>query len=93
MKRYLEEFNRRTSLKERIRLLVDAMEEATGTQSMGAYLTTLFEIDALFLNQDGKISAHQADGIGFKELPGFLDKQPERPSVLLNLKEKCDAPD
>ena len=45
MKRYLEEFNRRTSLKERIRLLVDAMEEATGMQNMGAYLTTLFEID------------------------------------------------
>ena len=76
---YLEEFNRRTSLKERIRLLVDAMEEATGMQNirlhdlmdfnrafqqydtpeeatgmqnMGEYLTTLFEIDALFLNQD-----------------------------------------
>ena len=49
---YLEEFNRRTSLKERIRLLVDAMGEATGMQNMGAYLTTLFEIDALFLNQD-----------------------------------------
>ena len=35
---YLEEFNRRTSLKERIRLLVDAMEEATGMQDMGEYL-------------------------------------------------------
>ena len=42
---YLEEFNRRTSLKERIRLLVDAMGEATGMKNMGAYLTTLFEID------------------------------------------------
>ena len=31
---YLEEFNRRTSLKERIRLLVDAMEEATGMQNI-----------------------------------------------------------
>lgn len=31
---YLEEFNRRTSLKERIRLLVDAMEEATGIQGV-----------------------------------------------------------
>ena len=58
MKRYLEEFNCRTSLKEKIRLLVDAMGEATGMQNMGAYLTTLFEIDALFLNQDGKISAY-----------------------------------
>lgn len=26
-------------------------------------------------------------------LPGFLEKQPERPSVLMNLKEKCDAPE
>ena len=39
-------------MKERLRLLVDAMEEATGMQNMGEYLTTLFEIDALFLNQD-----------------------------------------
>ena len=26
-------------------------------------------------------------------LQGFLDKQPERHSVLMNLKEKCDAPE
>ena len=26
-----------------------------------------------------------------KDLQGFLDKQPERPSVLRMLKEKCDA--
>ena len=45
------------------------------------------------LNQDGKISAHYVDSIGFKELPGFLDKKPERLSVLQNLKEKCDAPE
>ena len=44
------------------------------------------------LNQDGKISAHYVDSIGFKELPGFLDKKQERSSVLQNLKEKCDAP-
>ena len=31
--------------------------------------------------------------IGFKELPGFLDKKPERTSVLQTLKEKCDAPE
>ena len=36
---------------------------------------------------------HYVDSIGFKDLQGFLDKQPERPSVLLNLKEKCDAPE
>ena len=45
------------------------------------------------LNQDGKISAHYVDSIGFKELPGFLDKKQERLSVLQNLKEKCDAPE
>ena len=49
--------------------------------------------DVIMLNQNGKISAHYVDSIGFKELPGFLDKQPELPSVLMNLKEKCDAPE
>ena len=49
--------------------------------------------DVIVLNQDGKISAHYVDSIGFKELPGFLDKKSERPSVLQNLKEKCDAPE
>ncbi len=45
------------------------------------------------LNQDGKISAHYVDSIGFKELPGFLDKKQERTSILQTLKEKCDAPE
>ena len=49
--------------------------------------------DVIMLNQDGKISAHYVDSIGFKELPGFLDTKPERLSVLQNLKEKCDAPE
>ena len=49
--------------------------------------------DVIMLNQNGKISAHYVDSIGFKELPGFLDKQSERPSVLQTLKEKCDAPE
>ena len=49
--------------------------------------------DVIALNQDGKISAHYVDSIGFKELPGFLDKKQERTSVLQNLKEKCDAPE
>ena len=39
------------------------------------------------------VSVHYVDSIGFKDLQGFLDKQPERPSVLMNLKEKCDAPE
>ena len=49
--------------------------------------------DVILLNQDRKISAHYVDSIGFKELPGFLDKKPERTSVLQTLKEKCDAPE
>ena len=49
--------------------------------------------DVIMLNQDGKISAHYVDSIGFKELPGFLDKKQERTSVLMNLREKCDAPE
>ena len=49
--------------------------------------------DVIMLNQNGKISAHYVDSIGFKELPGFLDKKQERSSVLQNLKEKCDAPE
>ena len=49
--------------------------------------------DVIMLNQDGKISAHYVDSIGFKELPGFLDKKPERTSVLQTLKVKCDAPE
>ena len=49
--------------------------------------------DVIMLNQDGKISAHYVDSIGFKELLGFLDKKPERTSVLQTLKEKCDAPE
>ena len=70
---YLEEFNRRTSLKERIRLLVDAMGEATRMQNMGAYLTTLFEVDALFLNQDRHLNniALIRAKFGYKPCPIF----------------------
>ena len=45
------------------------------------------------LFRSGEVSVHYVDSIGFKDLQGFLDKQPERPSVLMNLKEKCDAPE
>ena len=48
--------------------------------------------DVIMLNQDGKISAHYVDSISFKESPDFL-KAEERPSVLTNLKEKCNAPE
>ena len=43
--------------------------------------------------RNGEVSVHYVDSIGFKDLQGFMDKKPERPSVLMNLKEKCDAPE
>ena len=45
------------------------------------------------LKRNGEVSVHYVDSIGFKDLQGFLDKKPERASVLMNLKEKCDAPE
>ena len=49
--------------------------------------------DVIALKRNGEVSVHYVDSIGFKDLQEFLDKQPERPSVLMNLKEKCDAPE
>ena len=49
--------------------------------------------DVIALKRSGEVSVHYVDSIGFKELSGFLDKKPERTSVLQNLKEKCDAPE
>ena len=49
--------------------------------------------DVIALKRNGEVSVHYVDSIGFKDLQGFLDKQPERPAVLQTLKEKCDAPE
>ena len=49
--------------------------------------------DVIALKRNGEVSVHYVDSIGFKELPGFLDKKPEHSSVLQMLKEKCDAPE
>ena len=49
--------------------------------------------DVIALKRNGEVSVHYVDSIGFKDLQGFLDKEQERPSVLMNLKEKCDAPE
>ena len=49
--------------------------------------------DVIAIKRNGEVSVHYVDSIGFKELPGFLDTKPERPSVLMNLREKCDAPE
>ena len=37
---------------ERIRFLADQLENMTGIQNFGAYLTAMLEIDAFFLNED-----------------------------------------
>ena len=43
--------------------------------------------DVVVLKENGQISAHYVDSIGFKELKDFW-KEPERSSVLSQLKEK-----
>lgn len=46
------EFKKRKNLQQRMAFLVETVEEITGLQDFGKYLTLLFEIDALILNQD-----------------------------------------
>ena len=48
--------------------------------------------DIVALKQNGVVSCHYVDSIGFRELSGFQDKQ-ERSSVLGQLKAKCDMPE
>jgi len=74
-------------------LLEQLYQKFNCAQPMDYHGHSLSVSDVILLNQDGKISAHYVDSIGFKELPGFLDKKPERTSVLQTLKEKCDAPE
>ena len=47
--------------------------------------------DVVVLKESGQISAHYVDSIGFKELKDFW-KEPERSSVLSQLKEKQTEP-
>ena len=74
-------------------LLEQLYQKFNCAQPMDYHGHSLSVSDVIMLNQDGKILAHYVDSIGFKELPGFLDKKPERTSVLQTLKEKCDAPE
>ena len=74
-------------------LLEQLYQKFNCAQPMDYHGHSLSVSDVILLNQAGKISAHYVDSIGFKELPGFLDKKPERTSVLQTLKEKCDAPE
>ena len=74
-------------------LLEQLYQKFNCAQPMDYHGHSLSVSDVILLNQAGKISAHYVDSIGFKDLQGFLDKLPERPSVLMNLKEKCDAPE
>ena len=70
---YIGAFNRRASLKERIKFLVESVESAAGMEAFGAYFTTLLELDALLLNQDrhlNNIALLRTDG-GYKPCPIF----------------------
>jgi hypothetical protein len=49
---FAAQFNRQKSLTRKIELLVDTIAGMTGLADFGQYLTLLFEIDALILNQD-----------------------------------------
>ena len=49
---YRARFARARSLPEKICFLVDTVEEVSGLRNFGAYLTLLFEVDALILNDD-----------------------------------------
>ena len=51
-KNFTEQFNAKKNLIQRITLLVDTVQDITRLSDFGQYLTLLFEIDALILNQD-----------------------------------------
>ena len=74
-------------------LLEQLYQKFNCAQPMDYHGHSLSVSDVILLNQAGKISAHYVDSIGFKELPGFLDKKQERTSVLMNLRAKCDSPE
>ena len=48
--------------------------------------------DVIALKRNGEVSVHYVDSIGFKDLQGFLDKKPERPSVLHESQRKVRCP-
>ena len=72
-KNYVMEFNRRASLKERMKYLVDIVEKSTGMVGFGEYVAILFEIDALILNQDRHLNniAVVNTNAGYKPCPIF----------------------
>ena len=77
--------------------LITVMPEEIQSPEMTAdWETKLLQIERSEMEPEtfmNEISVHYVDSIGFKELPGFLDKKPEHSSVLQMLKEKCDAPE
>lgn len=72
-KDYIAQFNRRASLKERMQYLVETVERSTHMDGFGEYLATLFEIDALILNQDRHLNniAVISTPCGYKPCPVF----------------------
>lgn len=60
-----ETFGKMTSDKNRIKFLVETVSEITGLEEFSRYLTLLFEIDSLFLNDDrhlNNIAVIEKDG-------------------------------
>lgn len=49
---YLKELEKKKTLQKKISYLVDSVKELTGLDRFGSYLTLLFEVDMLFLNDD-----------------------------------------
>ena len=74
-------------------LLEQLYQKFNCAQPMDYHGHSLSVSDVIALKRNGEVSVHYVDSIGFKDLQGFLDKKPERASVLMNLKEKCDAPE
>ena len=88
----LSDDDRKAIQQESVKILENIPQAGIGRRRIWEPETLPKDIRLINSHYD-EVSVHYVDSIGFKELPGFLDTKPERPSVLMNLKEKCDAPE
>ena len=88
----LSDDDRKVIQQESVKILENIPQAGIGRRRIWEPETLPKDIRLINSHYD-EVSVHYVDSIGFKELPGFLDTKPERPSVLMNLKEKCDAPE
>lgn len=70
---FISKFNARRNLSQRIEFLVSSVKDVTNIPDFEKYLTVLFEIDALILNQDRHLNniAVLATPTGYKPCPIF----------------------